>query len=135
VTPHLGDSIITPEGRQPIPFAQPRNLRLDPELLSEIRDGLLRVTHSSRGTAYSVFSKFTPAVAGKTGTAQFPPKDDYAWFAGWAPADNPKLVVVALIEQGGHGGVAAAPAALRVFQSYFHPGAKLPTVVGHDSSR
>ena len=44
---------------------------------------------------------------------------DQAWWCGYGPADNPSLVVCAVIENGGHGGVAAAPAALKVFETYF----------------
>jgi penicillin-binding protein 2 len=68
------------------------------------------------------------AVAGKTGTAQVVSLDlntgadhhgDHAWFAGYAPAENPTIVVTALVENGGHGGVAAAPLVKQVMESYF----------------
>jgi cell division protein FtsI/penicillin-binding protein 2 len=57
-----------------------------------------------------------------------------------APCDlgscHPKLVVVALINDGGHGGVSAAPAALQVFNAYFNPRHQsLIRVVGSDQSR
>jgi penicillin-binding protein 2 len=135
VTPHLGAAVEGPGSRERLPLPPPRDLSLDPNLLAEVREGLVRVTQSPNGTAYSVYNDFRPIVAGKTGTAEVFGKGDYAWFAGWAPADDPRLVVVALIEQGGHGGVAAAPAALRVFQSFFHPGQKLPAKIGQDESR
>jgi len=45
---------------------------------------------------------------------------DQAWWCGYGPTDKPTLVVCAVIENGGHGGVAAAPAAAEVFASYFH---------------
>ena len=64
--------------------------------------------------------------AGKTGTAEkfvrlpgFQGLQDQAWWCGYGPYANPKLVVCALIENGGHGGTAAAPAALKVFEEYF----------------
>ena len=44
---------------------------------------------------------------------------DQSWWCGYGPADNPTIVVCALIENGGHGGDAAAPAALKVFEQYF----------------
>ncbi len=50
-------------------------------------------------------------VAGKTGTAQNPRGPDHAWFAGFAPYGRPRLAIVVLIEQGGAGGLAAAPVA------------------------
>jgi penicillin-binding protein 2 len=44
---------------------------------------------------------------------------DSSWWCGYGPAHKAELVVCALIENGGFGGEAAAPAALRVFESYF----------------
>lgn len=77
------------------------------------------------GTAKGTFSGFGVTVAGKTGTAQVGSpnlpkdsplkKDDYALFAGFAPADDPRFAVGVVIEQGGHGGSVAAPAAREVF--------------------
>jgi penicillin-binding protein 2 len=73
-------------------------------------------------------------VAGKTGTAQVVrlrhtedlEEDeipvhfrDHAWFVGFAPAPAPEIVVVALVEHGGHGGSAAAPITQRVLSVYF----------------
>jgi penicillin-binding protein 2 len=59
-------------------------------------------------------------VAGKTGTAEAPPGDDHSWYASWAPARHPKIVVVAMIEHGGFGAEAAAPAVKEIYESYFH---------------
>lgn len=70
-------------------------------------------------------------VAGKTGTAQVISLDattkhdaheDHAWFSAFAPAENPEIVVTALIENGGHGGVTAAPAVQQVMTAYFYRG-------------
>ena len=67
-------------------------------------------------------------VAGKTGTAQVVAKDaygtrdefeDHAWFVGFAPYDDPEIVVGVFVENGGHGGSAAAPVAQAVMQVYF----------------
>ena len=44
---------------------------------------------------------------------------DQAWWCGYGPYDKPSLVVCAMIENGGHGGVVAAPVALQVFQKFF----------------
>ena len=43
-----------------------------------------------------------------------------SWWCGYGPYDAPSIVVCSVIENGGHGGVAAAPAALKVFEQYFH---------------
>lgn len=66
------------------------------------------------------------AVAGKTGTAQIVRDSDsgrgqdHAWFAGYAPADDPQVVVVVFVERGGKGGAVAAPIAGRIFREIFH---------------
>jgi len=44
---------------------------------------------------------------------------DQAWWCGYGPYEKPSLTVCAMIENGGHGGVVAAPVALQVFQKFF----------------
>ena len=102
---------------------------VDPAALAVVRDGLWRATHASYGTATSVFGSFPITVAGKTGTAEksvqprgykYAVLQDQSWWCGYAPAEKPTITVCAVIENGGHGGTAAAPAALKVFEQYFH---------------
>ncbi|MEA2113184.1 MAG: penicillin-binding transpeptidase domain-containing protein, partial [Patescibacteria group bacterium] len=60
-------------------------------------------------------------VAGKTGTAQFGTKGrTHAWFIGYAPYDNPQIVLAILVEGGGEGHKAAVPVAKEVFEWYFN---------------
>jgi penicillin-binding protein 2 len=98
---------------------------LDPNYLAVVQDGLYQATHGPNGTSTSVFGNFYPSIAGKTGTAQKNPNTDQldqSWWCGWGPAistEPPKLVVCAIIENGGFGAEAAAPAALKVFQQFF----------------
>ena len=47
-------------------------------------------------------------------------RSDHSWYASWAPSDHPKLVVVVMIEHGGFGADAAAPAAKQIYEAYFH---------------
>ena len=54
-------------------------------------------------------------IAGKTGTAQNPPHPDNAWFVGFAPADEPKIVVAVILEEGLHG-IAAAKVATKMME-------------------
>jgi len=102
-----------------------RSVGLDPYYLQAVQDGLYQATHSSTGTATGVFGTFPIAIAGKTGTAQKDPstdQKDQSWWCGYGPADGsepPELVVCALIENGGFGADAAAPAALQVFKEFF----------------
>lgn len=60
--------------------------------------------------------------AGKTGSAEFDKqKETHAWFAGYAPADSPKIAVCVLVEEGGSGGQTAAPIARQLFDAYLLP--------------
>jgi penicillin-binding protein 2 len=134
VTPHLLLDVEQPSsnGRRgrvlpsPPPVA-PEPTNVDAQALAVVRQGLYEATHSSFGTSSAIFGSFPIPISGKTGTAEktIDPGDGYprnfnqSWWCGYGPSDNPELVVCALIENGGHGGDAAAPAALKVFESFF----------------
>jgi penicillin-binding protein 2 len=135
VTPHLLLDVEQPpsNGRpgvvQPARVAAPAQpTNVDAQALQVVRDGLFRATHDSLGTSAAIFSGFPVPISGKTGTAEklIDPGDGYprnfnqSWWCGYGPSDNARLVVCALIENGGHGGDAAAPAALKVFEAFFH---------------
>ena len=96
VTPHLCSK----------GYAPPEDIELDPVKLEIVRRGLEAVV--SRGTG-SRAGRFGVHVAGKTGTAQNSHGDDHALFAGYAPAEDPKYVAVAVIEGGKHGSSVAGP--------------------------
>jgi len=137
VEPHIAADVEEVSNRQAPgrvlhSFAPPPApiVKLDPLYLDVVRQGLLQATHGPSGTSTAVFGTFPEPVAGKTGTAEkferipgFAGKLDQSWWCGYAPADSPTITVCALIENGGHGGTAAAPAALKVFEAYFkmHP--------------
>jgi penicillin-binding protein 2 len=82
-------------------------ISLSSEILKTVQKGLEGVV-GPRGTGEAA-GKFGVSVAGKTGTAQNPHGEDHAWFAGYAPADEPRYVAVALVEGGGKGSEVAAP--------------------------
>ncbi len=89
-----------------------------------LREAMIEVTShpgnlKERGTAYRAFKGFKIKVAGKTGTAEVPGKTPHSWFIGYAPADNPKVVVLVLIENGGSGALSAAPIARKMLEEYF----------------
>ena len=100
-----------------------------PKILKIVRDGLVGVVSDPRGTGHraKLSEEFAIGTAGKTGTAQVismglgtgEHHEDHAWFAGYAPTDKPEIAVVALVENGGHGGVAAAPKVRQVMEAYF----------------
>ena len=106
----------------------PRATGVDPGALRVVQQGLYEAVHSPLGTSYGVFGNFSVPIAGKTGTAEkFTSLPGYpnpltlnqSWWCGYGPYDNPTIVVCAVIENGGHGGTAAAPAALKVFEKWF----------------
>jgi penicillin-binding protein 2 len=121
VRPHVGKAVLNASGQviRPIRYAPRRHVRLYD--MSAIRDGL--VSAARVGTSGSVFGTFPIPVAGKTGTAEAPPGSDHSWYASWAPAYDPKLVVVVMIEHGGFGAEAAAPAAKEIYSAFFNLGA------------
>ena len=108
----------------------PQAVNLDPTALAVVQNGLYLATHASYGTSTSVFGNFPVDIAGKTGTAEkvvqlpgYTGLQDQSWFCGYGPVNTSEpaqIVVCALIENGGHGGGAAAPAALKVFEKSFH---------------
>ncbi|MDI9391409.1 MAG: penicillin-binding protein 2 [Synergistota bacterium] len=88
---------------------------LSSEILKTVQKGLEGVVRPG-GTGEAA-GKFGVSVAGKTGTAQNPHGEDHAWFVGYAPADKPRYVAVALVEGGGKGSEVAAPIVGRLLAS------------------
>jgi penicillin-binding protein 2 len=138
VTPHVVSSVEQADNRGAVkaifaPAAHQVNIPADQ--LRDVQDGLYEATHASYGTSSGVFGAFPVPIAGKTGTAEKSVDGvmrDQSWWCGYGPTDKPELVVCALIENGGHGGTAAAPAALKVFESYFGRKATAQTFVPSD---
>ena len=136
VTPHVLEDVQNPNGTiVPTPAAPaPKPIPgLNPSYVRVVDQGLYDGTHLSTGTSYGVFGNFPVPIAGKTGTAQkdvtlpgLTAEEDQSWWCGYGPANDPELVVCAVIENGGEGGSAAAPAAERVFGNYFH--VKIPQI-------
>jgi penicillin-binding protein 2 len=87
---------------------------LTPEQLRGVQMALADVV--SRGTAAGAQIQGL-TIAGKTGTAQVPPLKDFAWFVGYAPANDPKIVLAIVIEEGEHGS-SAAKVATKLMERY-----------------
>jgi len=112
--PHVLKQVLGSDGK-PTLVVRPKAAFKPPVSASDLatmKQALVSVT--KEGTARGVFAGFGPTVAGKTGTAQVAKKDDFAWFVGFAPAEDPRYVVAVVIEQGGHGGSVAGPAAREI---------------------
>ena len=121
VTPHLGLRVDSPQGTtlQDLQYRPPRRLGISPGYLAFLRTALREAASTPAGTSDAVFGSYPVAVAGKTGTAQVAGKGDYSWYASFAPANDPRYVVVVLIEQGGEGAAAAAPAARVIYNALY----------------
>jgi penicillin-binding protein 2 len=143
VTPHVlmdvenANRTIVPTTAPPAPRLIPG---LDPAYVKDVQEGLLMGTHDTFGTSYGVFGNFPVPIAGKTGTAEkvvtpvpgYTHNESQSWWCGYGPANDPKLVVCAVIENGGEGGAAAAPAAERVFAKFFGVQARQPGFIHSD---
>ncbi|MDI6764762.1 MAG: penicillin-binding protein 2 [Thermodesulfobacteriota bacterium] len=117
--------------------------------LRVIQEALMGAVNEPRGTGYACALKQVK-VAGKTGTAQvvrmaadFKKGDmnrmplkfrDHAWFAAYAPFEDPRIAVAVLVEHGGYGGAAAAPIARKVIEKYFDLEASAPAKTEEASS-
>lgn len=84
-----------------------KRLEISDATMNILQKGLLEVTGSG-GTGRRA-SQYGVPVAGKTGTAQNSHGEDHAWFAGYAPAANPRYAVVAIAEAGKGGSLVAGP--------------------------
>jgi penicillin-binding protein 2 len=126
VTPHLVSGLGLPQRAEdtsprddsddPIQVAAPQPVAgLRPETLATVREGLEHVVSDPRGTAYGTVRLDSIAIAGKTGTAETGgDRGDHAWFAGYVPAERPKLAFVVVLEHAGDGATAAGPVAKRL---------------------
>lgn len=95
--------------------------------------GMVNVVHGIRGTAHRIAEGVSYKIAGKTGTAQvfgiaqdeeyeeekvIKKLRDHALFIGFAPADDPKIAIAVIVENGGHGSSVAAPIARKMMDAY-----------------
>lgn len=110
VRPHL-----IQDGRSPQAYRTSLNLK--PSTLQLLRQSLRQVVTSGTGKA---LNGGIPPAAGKSGTAEDPPRETHAWFGGYAPFDKPEIVVVAFAENsGGGGGSVSGPIVREVMAAYF----------------
>ena len=128
--PRLVDKVLNQDGSPVLDehgkIAVPQTPRVRSDLHSElsreqidlVRKGLWKVVNEDGGTGGRARLK-NVQVAGKTGTAQATDrghKDTIAWFACFAPFDNPKYVVAVMVQGGEHGGSVAGPIATRILE-------------------
>ncbi len=102
--------------RPPAETSRP-GLSLDPRLMATLRDAFAAVVNEPGGTGYGTSNLPDIRIAGKTGTAQAGTGGDHAWFAGFAPAENPRVAFAVIVEHGGHGGEVAGPIAREIVRA------------------
>ena len=91
------------------------SISLSPHTLEAVREGLRRVVADTKGTAHATVYIESLPIAGKTGTAETGgDRASHAWFAGYAPADEPKVAFVVVLEHAGEATTAAGPVAKRL---------------------
>ena len=102
-----------------------RSLEISPTTLEQLRAGMMSAVNGPNGTAHAA-SLDNVDLAGKTGTAQWGPKNKErtaAWFAGFVPAEQPQYAFAALYEgdvgKTIHGGSSAAPMIAQVFKTTY----------------
>ncbi|KKZ10893.1 MAG: penicillin-binding protein [Candidatus Synechococcus spongiarum SP3] len=121
VRPHL--SSLNPQTGEPVDWLSQRQpVAFAPETWTTLQRGLRKVV--ADGTGYGMNSETLPHVSGKTGTAEDNSShgEDHAWFASYAPSDNPEVVVVAFAANSpGGGSVHGLPIAKAVMEAYFNP--------------
>ncbi len=132
--PQIVSRIEAPDGQVVEAFAPKvvRQIPMSDDQHALLVDALTSVVNEPGGTAFRTRNAEV-TVAGKTGTAQVGKlglvrlkkeqmdyfERDHAWFASFAPAEDPELTVIVLNEHGGHGGSDAAPTAAAVIAKYF----------------
>ena len=124
--PQVARAIVKPNGdvvKEFLPEVVARNV-LSKKSTKFLHESLRAVV--TEGTAAGAFPAFPVAVSGKTGTAEDKgrnkdgsAKADTAWFASFAPADNPKYVVVMVVSQGGFGSSISAVGAKDIWAALF----------------
>jgi len=113
VMPHVFSHVIDTDGNAVVKYKAEEVERqpvYEARYHDRVMDGIKRVVAREGG-----FDTMPVQVAGKTGTAEVAGKDDYSWFVGFAPADEPKYCAICLIEQGGSGSLVAMNGVIQTF--------------------
>lgn len=124
--PYLVDSIINSDGSlfEKPKRAEGKHIDVSQQTIYYIRMGMSATTQGG-GTA-SYFAGLPKPIAGKTGTAENSHGRDHGLFVAYGPVDDPELVVVCIVEQGGFGSVAAGPIVYKAFEEFFQEKGYMP---------
>lgn len=124
--PYLVDSITNSDGSlfEKPKRAEGKHIDVSQQTIDYIRMGMSATTQEG-GTA-SYFAGLPKPIAGKTGTAENSHGRDHGLFVAYGPVDDPELVVVCIVEQGGFGNVAAGPIVYKAFEEFFQEKGYMP---------
>jgi penicillin-binding protein 2 len=137
-TPQVVERVEAADGRVLVTY-EPQiatRIKTPPDALDILRRGMWGTVNEFGGTAYEYARSEVVTIAGKTGTAEvkkrrkqrdeeerdvegWHPAQSHAWFAGWAPAEDPEIAIVVLIEHGGSGGKIAGPVARSILEAWW----------------
>ena len=117
--PYLVDSILNADGTlfEKPKRAEGKHIEVSQQTIDYMRQGMSATTQEG-GTA-SYFSQLPKPIAGKTGTAENSHGRDHGLFVAYGPVEDPELVVVCIVEQGGFGSTAAGPIVYKAFEEFF----------------
>ena len=122
--PYIVDRISSGADGEPVQVTEPQAVGTIPVSaghLAAIQEALFGVTTMSIGTAPHRFAGLSVPVAGKTGTAESggPETLPHSWFGAYAPANDPEIAIVVIIEKVGEGSTFAAPMTRQVVEAYY----------------
>ena len=117
--PYLVDSILNADGTllEKPKRTEGKHIEVSQQTIDYMRQGMSATTKEG-GTA-SYFSTLPKPIAGKTGTAENSHGRDHGLFVAYGPVEDPELVVVCIVEQGGFGSTAAGPIVYKAFEEFF----------------
>jgi len=140
--PHAVRAVVQKDVRRVDTLAfQSRRTSISIDTWAIVREGMRRAVEHPGGTGGLARIKGIE-VAGKTGTAQNPPRPDHAWFVGFAPYEDPRIAIAVLVENAGFGGSHAAPIAGMCMERYLYgylirntpsPAAPHPAIAGRQT--
>jgi penicillin-binding protein 2 len=124
--PYLVEAFYNPDGTiyGAPERAEGKHIDVSQRTIDYMRDGMSATTEAGGTAAY--FRTLPRKVAGKTGTAENPHGRDHGLFVAYGPVENPELVVVAIVEQGGYGSSSAGPIVYKTFEEFYREKGWMP---------
>ena len=124
--PYLVEAFYNPDGTiyGAPERAEGKHIDVSQRTIDYMRDGMSATTEAGGTAAY--FRTLPRKVAGKTGTAENPHGRDHGLFVAYGPVENPELVVVAIVEQGGYGSSSAGPIVYKTCEEFYREKGWMP---------